>query len=101
MTETPGLDTVTEAVEFLATRGYDTDLVLARGGVAAQRSDDVVAPEACSVDYQFRFEGESDPADENIVLGVQMRDGRKGILVSAYGKDVDPEHAAVLRALMS
>ena len=101
MTETPGLDTVTEAVEFLAARGYDTDLVLAQGGVRAPRGEDVQPPEACSVDYQFRFEGESDPADENIVLGVRMRDGRKGILVSAYGKDVDPEHAAVLRALMT
>ena len=100
MTETPGLDTVTEAVEFLAAHGYDTDLVLEQGGVRDQRGD-VSAPAACSVDYQFRFEGESDPADENIVLGVRLRDGRKGILVSAYGKDVDPEHAAVLRALMT
>ena len=100
MTETPGLDTVTEAVQFLSARGYDIDLVLDRGGVRAPGSADVQTPEACSVDFQFRFEGESDPSDENIVLGVRLRDGRKGIIVSAYGKDVDPEHAAVLRALL-
>ena len=99
MAETPALDTVTEALAFLAAKGYDCDLVLAPGGVRPTGDTEVVLPEACTVDYQFRFEGESDPSDEDIVLGVTLRDGRKGVVSSAYGKDMDAEHIAVIQAL--
>ena len=52
------------------------------------------------VDYTFRFEGDSDPGDEAIVLGVHCGDSdRKGVVVSAYGPDADPEHTALLVAL--
>jgi hypothetical protein len=99
MPETPAMDTVTEAVAFLESRDYTTDLMLARGGVKETGGTDVHPPSACSVDYQFRFEGASDPGDEDIVLGVRLSDGTKGIITSAYGKDTDPEHAEVLQAL--
>lgn len=99
MPDIPALETVTEAMAFLAERGYSTDLVLAAGGVRETGSTEVEAPGACTIDFQFRFEGASDPGDEDIVLGVRLHDGTKGVVVSAYGKDTDPEHADVLRAL--
>lgn len=101
MPEIPALETVTEALAFLAERGYQTDLVLAGGGVREAGGTDVHRPASCRIDYQFRFEGTSDPADEDIVLGLRLGDGTKGVIVSAYGKDTDPEHAEVLRALTS
>jgi hypothetical protein len=53
------------------------------------------------VDHTFRFEGVSDPGDEDIVLGISLPDwGVKGVLTSAYGADVEPEQARVLRALV-
>jgi hypothetical protein len=99
MKEHPAVDTLTEAVAFLQSEGYTTDLVLARGSLR-EASGAEVAPSECTVDYQFRFEGPSDPGDESIVLGVCVRGGAtKGILVSAYGKDADPEHVEMLEAL--
>jgi len=102
MTEShPSAETVTEAVQFLQAQGYTTDLVLAAGGVRRAGATDVEPKETCEVDYAFRFEGASDPGDEDIVLGVsQPSTGIKGILVSAYGKDTEPEHAEVLLALI-
>ena len=56
--------------------------------------------ETAVVDFTFRFEGPSDPGDQAIVLGVSCTAwGRKGIVVSAYGPDADPEEAALLVAL--
>ena len=33
----------------------------------------------------YRFEGDSDPGDEAIVLGIESTTGIKGILVNGYG----------------
>ena len=57
------------------------------------------ALEEAVVDYQFRFEGDSDPGDEAIVLGISCAGVQRGVLVSGFGPSADPEHAAILRAL--
>jgi hypothetical protein len=99
MSETPAFETVTEAVAYLAEQGYTTDLVLAAGGLKETGGAEVYAPEVCVVEHQWRFEGERNPDDEDIVLGVRLTNGTKGIVTSAYGKDMDAEHIAVLQAL--
>jgi hypothetical protein len=94
-------DTVTEAVAFLASKGYVDDLRLTPQGLVVAGLDDAHSLKTAFVDYRFRFEGPSDPADEAIVLGVSCPDwSRKGILVSAYGPYADPEDAALLAALV-
>ncbi len=93
-------DTVTEAVAFLASKGYVDDFRLAAEGIVDSGTSEVHPRESAVVDYTFRFEGESDPGDEAIVLGVRCGGGgRKGVVVSAYGPDADPEHTALLVAL--
>ncbi|MEY2570319.1 MAG: hypothetical protein QOE63_669 [Acidimicrobiaceae bacterium] len=99
MAETPAFETVTEAVAYLTEHGYTTDLVLAAGGLKENGGTAVFAPEVCAVEHQWRFEGESNPDDEDIVLGVRLSNGTKGVVTSAYGKDMDAEHIAVLQAL--
>ena len=93
-------DTVTDAVAFLASEGYVDDYRLSKEGIVDASSDETHPVHTAVVDYQFRFEGDSDPGDEAIVLGVSCQEwGRKGVVVSAYGPDADPEHAALLVAL--
>lgn len=97
---TPAPDTVTEAVAFLTSEGYTDDLQLDANGVRCDRTDGVVPVDEAIVDYTFRFEGPSDPADEAIVLGVRLPSrGIKGVLVSAYGPDADPGCVETLNAL--
>jgi len=93
-------DTVTEAVALLAAEGYTSDVLLERDVYScagcAQRSPIADA----RVERMFRFEGESDPADEMIVVGLACPScDQKGILVSAFGPAADPEHAEALRTL--
>lgn len=100
MPASPPVETMTEAVELLQSKGYTEDLVLHQGGLRRSGTEEVLPHERATVDYLFRFEGDSDPGDMNIVLGVTCPDWHtKGILVSAYGPGTDPEHAEVLQAL--
>ena len=88
-------DTVTEAVAFLQANGYEDEFVPTCRAIE-QAGDKV---EEVRVDHSFRFEGESDPGDEAIVLGVSWPSGRKAIFASAYGHDADPDEARFLAAL--
>jgi hypothetical protein len=99
-TTEPAPETVTDAVRFLQGEGYtanvtvDGELIRCASCGSDYRVGEVVAA------HTFRFEGPSDPGDEAIVLGVEIPScGAKGIIVSAYGPDADPELSAVVAAL--
>lgn len=78
--------TVTEAVNLLAEEGYTADLGLHEG---ASHSDH--DPAHFTIEKIFRYEGDSDPADEAIVMGVFCPDcDARGTVVSAYGAEADP-----------
>ncbi|HEX2382139.1 MAG TPA: hypothetical protein VHI95_05855 [Acidimicrobiales bacterium] len=96
-TQVAAPDTVTEAVRFLSERGYIEDFEFNRAATGDPAALPTDPDGAAIVDYTFRFEGPSDPADEAIVLGVRVRDSnRKGVIVSAFGSDADPAHARLL-----
>jgi hypothetical protein len=96
----PAPDTVTEAVTFLTSEGYTDELKLDPEGLRCSAVEGVVPVQSAVVDYTFRFEGPSDPADEAIVLGVRFPAlGVKGMLVSAYGPDADPDCLETLTSL--
>jgi hypothetical protein len=82
--------TVSEAVNLLLAEGYTDDLG-ARGS-ESQKGDDHSHDSAdLLIERQFRFEGESNPDDQAIVLGVLCEScDTRGIIVSAYGPDADP-----------
>ena len=98
MAEDP--ETVTEALALLSAEGYTEDY---------NRVGAVLTCPACRVGHdlasavverQFRFEGPSDPADEAIVLGIRCPQcGSRGVLVSAFGPDTEPEVAELLKRL--
>jgi hypothetical protein len=93
-------DTVTEAVALLDAEGYRDELRLDADGLHCDVAEGCQPIEDAVVDYTFRFEGPSDPADEAIVLGISCPAwGLKGVLVSAFGPNVEPDRAAVLTAL--
>jgi hypothetical protein len=90
-------DTVTEALEFLAAEGYTEEFSFSAVEALHSATSRSGWRPTATVDYTFRFEGPSDPADEAIVLGVRWSESnRKGVVVSAFGPDADPEHAMLL-----
>ncbi len=93
-------DTVTEALVFLAELGYGDSFELGLDGLGPAGSGQLHKLSTARVDYTFRFEGDSDPDDETIVLGVTCGGVYRGSIVSAFGPGADAEHTAVLRALI-
>ena len=88
-------ETVTEAMALLEAEGYTSDF-----RVASTDDRSVHATGTLVVHRTFRFEGDSDPGDEAVVLGVECPScGTKGIVVSAYGPDADPDLLALLDRL--
>jgi hypothetical protein len=83
------MDTLTAAIDALRKDGYTEDFNLKENclecGALAVFHDEF------HVDKYFRFEGETDPADEAVLYAISSeKHGIKGLLVNAYGMYSDP-----------
>ena len=76
-------DTVSEAVNGLKSRGYIMDFNLQENCIICQGNK--FNPEDFEITEVYRFEGDSDPADEAVVYAIESHNGLKGVLVNGYG----------------
>ena len=90
-------DTVSEAVNDLKKRGYKLDFNLEPGAVIC--SGGRCHPEDFEITEVYRFEGNTDPADEAVVYAIESKDGLKGVLVNGYGISSDSLSDAMLKKL--
>ncbi|MGE5520628.1 MAG: hypothetical protein ACM3VS_11920 [Candidatus Dadabacteria bacterium] len=65
--------------------GYSESFKVTEQGLVAFSSDYIYKPEEVEVVNFFRFEGESDPADNAILYVIETSDGKKGTLIDSYG----------------
>jgi len=80
-------DTVTAAVNGLKQRGYTKDFNLEENSIVCH--EDKYHPEDFEITEVYRFEGNTDPADEAVVYAIESISGDKGVLVSGYGISAD------------
>jgi len=78
-------DTVVEAVQGLKQRGYTIDFNLESDRLVCHQTPLSLGPSDFEITEVYRFEGESDPADEAAVYSIESADGRKGLLVTGFG----------------
>jgi len=81
-------DTVTDAVKGLKERGFTVDFNLDETCIVCY--EDKFDPEDFEIVEVYRFEGDSDPADQAVVYGIRSSTGLKGVLVNGYGISSDP-----------
>lgn len=81
------LKTLVEVLNDLKDQGYTTDFNYVNGQLAALGSTDKYTPEDIVIKEEFRFEGESNPADSSILYALEAQDGTKGTLVDSYGAE--------------
>jgi hypothetical protein len=90
-------DTVTEALNDLKKRNFTMDFNLAENCIVCNehkfRIDDFEIVEF------YRFEGNTDPADEAIVYAIESKTGLKGVLVSGYGISAEGMSAEMAKKL--
>ncbi|HEX4850941.1 MAG TPA: phosphoribosylpyrophosphate synthetase [Puia sp.] len=82
-------DTITEAVQGLKKRGYDIDFNLEYDQITCHKTPVTLKPSEFEITEVYRFEGDSDPADEAIVYAIESKKGQKGILVNGFGVSAD------------
>lgn len=92
-------DTVSEAVNGLKARGFNLDFNLERNCLTCADQSVSLPPEEFEITEVHRFEGNSDPADEAIVFGIESRHGLKGVLVNGYGASATEMSKAMVEKL--
>lgn len=89
--------TVSEAIKKLELDGYTMDLNLE--GHCMVRHPAQFEDVEFEIVRIYRYEGDSDPADEATVYGVKSTSGMRGILVTGYGIYTDSISTAILDRL--
>jgi hypothetical protein len=93
-------DTMSEAVNDLQRRGYKLDFNLSPDGLECTQDSCRLKTDEFEIDEVYRFEGETDPGDENVVYAISSpSQNKKGILVNAYGVYSDSISAELVSKL--
>ncbi|MCQ6958340.1 phosphoribosylpyrophosphate synthetase [Mucilaginibacter sp. JC4] len=94
------MTTVSEVISKLQQEGYTTDFNLKNNCLECQGNALEIHPEEFVVDKHYRFEGQSDPADQAIVYAISStKHDIKGILVNGYGTSSEMLTEALVNAL--
>ncbi len=93
-------DTVTEAVKGLKERGYSVDFNIAFDKLICSDNKICLQPDEFKIVEVHRFEGNSNPDDEDVVYAVESIDGKiKGVITSAFGLYADPVSNKIIQKL--
>ena len=89
--------TVSEAINDLRHQGFTMDFNLEENCITCH-PEKFKADEFEIVEI-YRYEGNTDPADQATVYAIQAKSGLKGILVTGYGIYTDTISTAILDKL--
>jgi hypothetical protein len=79
-------DTVTGALKELKSKGYTVDFNIAFDKIICSENKICLNPHEFEIVEVFRFEGDTNPSDEDVVYAIESKDGQiKGSMTSAYG----------------
>ena len=91
-------DTVVEAINDLIKRGFSLDLNISFDQLLSK--DSYLDPEDFEVIETYRFEGNSDPEDEDIVLAMASKTSpMKGVFTGAFGIYANTESFAEIKTI--
>lgn len=78
--------TLSRVLERLREKGFDNELVMGENGeMVCEKLNKRYGPEDLLIFKNFRFEGESNPDDNSIILMVEDKDGDIGYILDSYG----------------
>jgi len=93
-------NTLTETMEALRNEGYTEDFNLKDDHIVSQSGDFQILHHEFEIDKFFRFEGETDPADESILYAISSEKyNLKGVFVNAFGIYSDPVADEMMKKL--
>jgi len=97
MNEHAHYDTVSVAINKLKEQGFTVDFNLEENCLI--HPDGRVEADDYEIVDVYRYEGNTDPADEAVVYAIESNTGIKGVLVTAYGTYSDAASTKLLKKL--
>lgn len=93
-------ETVVAALDDLKVRGYTLNFNIVFDKISCTENDIFLDPDEFEIVEVYRFEGDSNPDDEDVLYAVQSRDGsNKGVISSAYGHYADSVSDEIIKKL--
>jgi hypothetical protein len=83
------MKTLVSCINSLVKAGFTEDYKINGDKLKALKRERNYNPEEVKVLNFYRFEGDSDPADNSILYAIETTDGSRGTLVDAYGPYAD------------
>jgi len=84
------MNTLTAVVNKVVKAGYTDSFKVNKQGLYSSGKEAYYKPEQVRIINFYRFEGNSDPADNAILYVIETADNLKGTLIDAYGAYSDP-----------
>lgn len=93
-------DTVVYALNGLKARGYTVNFNIAFDKLMCTDNKICLNPNEFEIVEVHRFEGETNPADEDVVYAIESKVGHiKGVITSAFGMYADSASTDMLKKL--
>src|SRR5258706_13431742 len=92
-------ETVTEALSDLTKRGFTHNFNIKQDAIECSDIGVMIHPSDFEIAEVYRFEGNSNPDDEEVVYAIESKSGIKGVLVSAFGTYADEISAELIKKL--
>ena len=93
-------DTVVDALNGLKARGYTVNFNIAFDKLMCSDNKICLNPHEFEIVEVHRFEGNSNPADQDVVYAVESKTGNiKGVITSAFGLYADAASTEIIRKL--
>ena len=93
-------DTVTDALNGLKAKGYTTDFNIVFDKLICSKKETILKPDDFEIVETYRFEGETNPSDEDVVYAIESKQGNiKGVITSAFGLYADTISTEMIQKL--
>lgn len=93
-------DTVVEALKGLKEKGFTLDFNISFDSIKCEEHTICLNPHEFEITEVYRFEGDTNPSDEDIVYAIESKDGSiKGTMTSAYGMYADSLNSDMIKKL--
>jgi hypothetical protein len=95
------MTTIKECMDVARKDGYSLNFYISSSKLHGEGLNSAYDPLEVTISNFYRFEGESDPADEAILYLIETFDGKRGILIDGYGVYGNTSIDAFVQQVMS
>lgn len=93
------MKSLAECLNHLLRSGFEKQFKAVKDGLKELSSEKIYSPAQVQIINFYRFEGESDPADNSILYALETDDGIRGTLVDAFGPYADSNVSAFIKEI--